>query len=98
MLANRVGNLVPVDALEEIYPRMDSYTQTIGVYPEALIDEIADKLAIAGGQRIVSLGFAGAATTGFGAPQDGIEPIRRLVKWIFREETDPAVTPPLWQH
>ncbi len=70
-LTNRVANLVPVDALDEIYPRMDSYTQTVGIYPPKLIAEIADKVAIAGGQRLVSLGYAGAATTGFGGPQGG---------------------------
>ena len=95
-LTNRVANFVPVDSVEEIYPRIDSYCQTIGIYPESLVPKIQDRLALAGGQRLVTLGYAGAAVTGFGAPQDGIEPIRRLCKWVFREESDPAVTPPLW--
>jgi hypothetical protein len=96
-LTNRVANFVPVDSVEDIYPRVDSYCQTIGIYPESLALRIQDRLALAGGQRLVSLGYAGAAVTGFGGPQDGIEPVRRLCKWIFREESDPAVTPPLWQ-
>ena len=96
-LTNRVANFVPVDSVEDIYPRVDAYCQTIGIYPESLVLKIQDQLALAGGQRLVSLGYAGAAVTGFGAPQDGIEPIRRLCKWIFREESDPAITPPLWQ-
>jgi hypothetical protein len=97
-LTNRVANLVPVDRLDEIYPRMDSYCQTVGVYPEWLVPQIRDPLAIAGAQRLVSLGYAGASTTGFGGPQDGIEPIRRLCKWIFREEADPVKTPTVWRH
>jgi len=95
-LINRVANLVPVDSLDEIFPRIDSYTQTVGIYPEQLAPQIADKVAIAGGQRLVSLGFAGATMTGFGGPQDGLEPTRRLVKWIFREEVDPKITRPIW--
>jgi hypothetical protein len=62
------------------------------------VPQIRDPLAIAGAQRLVSLGYAGAATTGFGGPQDGIEPIRRLCKWIFREEADPVKTPTVWRH
>ena len=96
-LTNRVANFVPVDSLEDILPRVDSYCQTIGIYPESLVPKIQDQLALAGGQRMVTLGYAGGATTGFGAPQDGVEPVRRLCKWIFREESDPEVTPALWQ-
>ena len=96
-LTNRVANFVPVDSLEDILPRVDSYCQTIGIYPESLVPLIQDQLALAGGQRMVTLGYAGAGVTGFGAPQDGVEPVRRLCKWIFREESDPSVTPALWQ-
>ena len=95
-LTNRVANFVPVDSIDDVLPRIDAYCQTIGIYPESLVPKIQDRLALAGGQRLCSLGYAGTATTGFGAPQDGIEPVRRLCKWIFREESDPSVTPPLW--
>jgi hypothetical protein len=95
-LTNRVANFVPVDSIDDVIPRIDAYCQTIGIYPEALVSEIQDRLALAGGQRLVTLGHAAAASTGFGAPQDGIEPVRRLCKWIFREESDPALTPPVW--
>ena len=95
-LTNRVANLVPVDDIDEVNARIDAYTQTIGIYPETLVPEIQDQLAMAGGQRLCTLGFAAAATTGFGAPQDGIEPVRRLCKWIFREQADPVHTKPLW--
>jgi hypothetical protein len=95
-LTNRVANFVPVDSIDDVIPRIDAYCQTIGIYPETFVPEIQDRLALAGGQRLVTLGYAAGAVTGFGAPQDGIEPIRRLCKWIYREESDPAVTPPLW--
>ena len=96
-LTNRVANFVPVDSITDILPRVDSYCQTIGIYPESLVGKIQDQLALAGGQRLVTLGYAGVATTGFGSPQDGVEPVRRLCKWIFREESDPAVSPGLWE-
>ena len=96
-LTNRVANFVPVDTIDDILPRIDAYCQTIGIYPETLVPQIQDRLALAGGQRLCSLGYGGSAATGFGGPQDGMEPVRRLCKWIFREESDPAVTPTLWQ-
>ncbi|WP_425230014.1 acyl-CoA reductase [Sphingomonas sp.] len=95
-LTNRVANFVPVDSIDDVLPRIDSYCQTIGIYPDRFIAEIADRLALAGGQRLVTLGHAAGSLTGFGSPQDGIEPIRRLCKWIFREEAEPGVTPWLW--
>ena len=95
-LTNRVANLVPVDSLADVLPRVDAYCQTIGVYPDALLPQVADALALAGGQRVVTLGFAATTITGLGSPQDGLEPTRRLCRWIFREEADPETTPPVW--
>ena len=87
MLACRVANIVPVDQLETAVRSVNSYTQTIGVYPESLKDDLRDRLAFQGAQRLVSLG--GAATLmQIPAPQDGIEPVRRMVKWITDECAD----------
>jgi hypothetical protein len=84
MLACRVANIVPIDDLETAIRSVNSYTQTIGIYPEALKTAIRDRLAYQGAQRLVSLG--GAATLmGTPQPQDGIEPLRRSVKWITDE-------------
>ena len=91
-LTNRVANFVPVDSITDILPRVDSYCQTIGIYPESLVGKNQDQLALAGGQRLVTPGYAGVATTGFGSPQDGVEPIRRLRracgKWRNSKEND----------
>ena len=84
MLACRVANIVPIDDLETAIRSVNSYTQTIGIYPDALKTAIRDRLAYQGAQRLVSLG--GAATLmGTPQPQDGIEPLRRSVKWITDE-------------
>ena len=80
----RVANIIPVDAVDEAIARLTIHTQTIGIYPDSLKSEIRDKCALRGGQRMTSLGTA--TLGGFGGPQDGIEPMRRMVRWI-RDDT-----------
>ena len=63
--------------------------RTIGIYPESLKETLRNRLAYQGAQRLVSLGGAGTLF-GTGAPQDGIEPVRRMVKWIVDECADGA--------
>ena len=93
-LADRTLNLVPVDSIDEIVGAVNAYTQTVGVYPDSLKAEIVDRLSLLGAQRFCSLGYAtlGSVAT----PQDGIEPLRRMGKWIINEDCDPAVVPPPW--
>lgn len=83
-LACRVANIVPIDALESAVLSVNSYTQTIGIYPDALKAQLRDRLSYQGAQRLVSLGAA--AMHQVPAPQDGIEPLRRMVKWITDED------------
>ena len=94
-LADRTINLIPVDTLDEVLDVVDAYTQTIGIWPESLHDEIRHKGALHGGQRFVNLGFVfnGAGLVG---PQDGIEPMRRIVKWIISEKALPG-RKPFWE-
>jgi hypothetical protein len=93
-LSGRIANLVPVAGVEEILPQINAATQTIGVYPDTLKTELRDVLALHGAQRIVSLGYA--AHLNLSLPQDAIEPVRRMVRWIVDERCDPAEVPPLW--
>jgi hypothetical protein len=87
MLTNRVANLVPFDSLETPIRSTNAYTQTIGIYPDSLRKELRDRLALHGAQRLVSLGYAGRfANIG---PHDGIEPLRRMCKWVVEEEYQP---------
>jgi hypothetical protein len=87
MLACRVANIVPIDDVETAVRSVNAYTQTIGIYPESLKSALRDRLAYQGAQRLVSLG--GAATLmRTPQPQDGIEPLRRSVKWIVDERAD----------
>jgi hypothetical protein len=94
-LADRTVNLVPVDTLDEILGAVDSYTQTVGVFPDSLMPLVRHKMALHGGQRFVSLGYAFNGP-GLVGPQDGIEPLRRMCKWIVAEQPGSALKP-LWE-
>jgi hypothetical protein len=88
-LACRVGNIVPIDSFETAVRSVNSYTQTIGIFPESLKTALRDRLAFQGAQRIVSLG--GAATMQHNMErQDAIEPVRRMCKWVTEEQADGA--------
>lgn len=94
-LADRTINLIPVDTLDEVLDVVDAYTQTVGVYPRSLWDVVRHKGALHGGQRFVELGYAFNGP-GLVGPQDGIEPMRRIVKWIVSEEPLPGRVP-FWE-
>jgi hypothetical protein len=93
-LNDRTANIVPVDSLDEVMNAVNAYTQTVGVYPEALKDEIKDILPLHGAQRIVSLGYAFVGS--MIGPQDSIEPMRRMGKWIVNEISTDLIDGP-WQ-
>lgn len=94
-LGDRVGNLVPVDSVEQAVSTITYYTQTIGIFPESLKARLRDIAPLHGAQRLVSLGYACAPPVA--GPWDAIEPVRRMCRWIIDQSSDPAVTPPLWQ-
>ena len=93
-LADRTINIIPVDTLDEVLDVVDAYTQTVGVWPDNLWDVVRHKGALHGGQRFVELGY-GFNGAGLVGPQDGIEPMRRIVKWIVSEKPLPG-RPTLW--
>jgi hypothetical protein len=96
-LTDRTANLVPVDTLKDVLKVVNSYTQTVGVYPERLKGELVDILPLYGAQRIVSLGYAAASSASSTGRQDAIEPMRRMGKWIVDEIATPETVPPLWR-
>jgi hypothetical protein len=91
----RVANVVPIEKPADAVKAIDNYSQTIGIYPESLKEELRDILPLYGAQRLVSLGYA--AHPSMALPQDAIEPVRRMVKWIVDESCDPAKVEPLWE-
>ncbi len=94
-LSGRVANIVPVDDIKKVTDAVNAYTQTVGIYPESLKRELRNQLPLFGAQRLTSLGYACHVTTNM--PQDGIEPLRRMCKWIVDEECDPEKVFPLWK-
>jgi hypothetical protein len=84
-LCSRVVNVVPVDSLNTALQSVNAYTQTVGVFPEDLKKHVRDILPHFGVQRIVSLGFATSGS--LATPQDAIEPLRRMCKWITDESS-----------
>jgi hypothetical protein len=94
-LGSRYVNLVPVRRFDEVLQGLKSAVQTVGVWPPSLKKRLLHPLALAGAQRIVLLG---AATNPFGnqsIPQDGIEVLRRMCRWIVSEDEpgEPADDP-----
>ena len=88
-LNNRVVNFVPVDDLLDVLKWCDDTTQTVGIYPEAIRPKVRDRFALAGVQRLVPLAggdamtvYAGMHHMPPGSPHDGIEPMRRSVRWV----------------
>ena len=89
-LNNRVVNFVPMEDLLDIVQWCDDTTQTVGVYPESLRDRLLDPLSLAGIQRMVPLEgndpmtiFEAMHHLPPGMPHDGIEPLRRNVRWVI---------------
>ena len=95
-LSGRVANVVPIADPADALKAMDAYTQTVGIYPESLKQSLRDRLPLHGAQRLISLGYA--AHGNIALPQDAIEPVRRMVRWIVDERCDPAEVTPLWEH
>jgi hypothetical protein len=95
LLSGRVANVVPVDDVKKVTDAVNAYTQTVGIYPESLKRQLRDQLPLFGAQRLVSLGYACHVNPAM--PQDAIEPLRRMCKWIVDEECDPERVFPAWK-
>ncbi|MFW9995687.1 MAG: acyl-CoA reductase [Candidatus Odinarchaeota archaeon] len=76
-------NVIPINDYQEVVELVTVATQTVGIYPESLKDELMDILVTKGVQRFVSLGQAAGGMVG--VPHDAMEPMRRACKWIVNE-------------
>lgn len=95
MLSNRVVNLVPIDNINDVCNWVSDETQTVGIYPDALRQQMRDGLALNGVQRTLSLGMSLMMTDVTDPdemarmPHDGGEPLRRMVRWIVDQSAAP---------
>jgi hypothetical protein len=96
LLYGRVGNVVPIDNIEDALAYFSAATQTVGIYPDDLRTRLRDRGALMGGQMFVPVGYAICGSPH--APQDGIEPERRMCRWVVDTQADPAVVPGPWMH
>lgn len=92
-LENRIVNLVPLPEITRVLQWINDSTQTIGIYPDSLRVKLRDDLALHGAQRTIALGgtlfdtsstitrLEAAQTAAL--PHDGIEPMRRMVRWVI---------------
>lgn len=87
-LSCRVANLVPVETLDVAIRSVSADTQTVGVFPASLKGVLRDRMSLHGVQRIVTLGHA--TDFNMSTPQDGMEPLRRMVKWVVDEDEAPS--------
>jgi Acyl-CoA reductase (LuxC) len=96
LLYGRIGNVVPLDRIEDAMERFTTATQTVGFYPNSLKLRLRDLAALSGAQMLTPVGYAVGGT--LCGPKDGIEPERRMVRWIVDSDVDPTVTPGPWMH
>ena len=99
ILNNRIVNLVPVADITGVgrWVHGDE-TQTIGVYPPRLREQLRDDLATYGAQRIVplvtDLSTVRHTPSGVDPAQnsrtthDGTAPLQRMVRWVTEESAD----------
>jgi hypothetical protein len=101
MLNNRIVNLVPVSDITRVDQMVrGDETQTIGVYPASLRERLRDELAAYGAQKILDFQRRDKELTIEGdpagadplqrdaLPHDGIEPLRRMVRWVVDESNE----------
>jgi Acyl-CoA reductase (LuxC) len=94
LLYGRVGNLVPLDNIEDALSYFTAATQTVGIFPPSLRKQLRDKAALRGGQMFQPVGYAIAG--GMIAPQDGIEPERRMCAWVVDYDSFPKTVQAPW--
>jgi acyl-CoA reductase LuxC len=89
-LACRVANFIVVSSLDAVLCAIGPWAQTVVVYPATLKRTLRDSLALHGVQRIVSPGGA-TMDPDLNTPQDGMEILRRMCKWVVEEYNAHAI-------
>jgi hypothetical protein len=77
-------NVVHVASLDDAVRHVNVATQTIGIYPPERKALLRDRIASAGGQRVVRLGSA--AQHVMGGPHDAMYPLQRFIHWMSDED------------
>ena len=80
----KTANVVHVPSLDGAVRHVNVATQTIGIYPPERKTALRDRIAGAGGQRVVRLGSA--ARHVMGGPHDAMYPLQRFIHWMADED------------
>ncbi len=80
----KTANVVHVASLDDAVRYVNVATQTIGIYPPERKALLRDRIASAGGQRVVRLGSA--ARHVMGGPHDAMYPLQRFIHWMADED------------
>jgi hypothetical protein len=96
LLYGRVGNIVPVDRIDDALDSFSAATKAAGIYPDSLRSRLRDRGALMGGQSFIPIGYAISSSAG--GPSDGIEPERRMCRWVVDVRADPTVVAGPWMH
>ena len=88
LLYGRVANIVPVDRIEDALDSFSAATKAAGIFPDSLRTRLRDRGALMGGQSFIPIGYAISSSAG--GPSDGIEPERRMCRWVVDVHADPA--------
>lgn len=86
-IAHPLGRTVflhPCADLDEVARWMDEDSQTVAVYPYGIGEAVADRVAAAGGSRVVELGLSRHPRRGFA--HDGLRVLNSLVRWVSIED------------
>jgi hypothetical protein len=96
-LNNRIVNFVPVVNFDDVLDKCDDATESVPIYPESLREQLGNALAVCGVQRTLPMvghsggeGWLDDAYDVTGLPHDGIEPERRMVRWVIDQSAKPA--------
>jgi len=95
LLACRTVNIVPVAEIEDILKRITADTQTIGIYPPSLREQIRQRLGFQGAQHLIDLGYLVKML--FVGPTDALEVERRMLKWVKDISINMAAHGKPWQ-
>jgi len=87
-LTDRTANFVACESIDDLLLGIDAYTQTVGVWPESLKNQLENVIPFYGAQRLVTLGNALYNGPLLGPAHDAIEPVRRMCKWIANEVSE----------
>jgi long-chain-fatty-acyl-CoA reductase len=80
---NRTVIIHRIDKPEEVLEFVNTYTQTVVMYPWKMSEVLRESITLKGVDRIAAIGMSGSQRAG--APHDGMKIYAELVRWVTVE-------------